>query len=221
MTGPLADVRVIAIEQYGAGPFGTMQLADLGADVIKIEDPSVGGDVSRYVPPYQAGTRLALLREFQPEQAIGLARSPASRRAWRARGSPPERRRACLQSARRPARPAAAALRGPRAGEPAPRLRVALRVRDNRPTSHGRRLRLHRAGARRLDEPDGGPRPASHEERAIPRRFQRRVRDGACHARRGLAGAPRWSWLRRRPLALRVCARAADLHRRLGCLPGL
>ena len=50
---PLADVRVIAVEQFGAGPWGTMQLADLGADVIKIEDPSVGGDVARFVPPYQ------------------------------------------------------------------------------------------------------------------------------------------------------------------------
>ena len=64
MTGPLADVRVIAIEQYGAGPFGTMQLADLGADVIKIEDPSVGGDVSRYVPPYKAGTDSLFFESF-------------------------------------------------------------------------------------------------------------------------------------------------------------
>jgi len=44
---PLADVRVVAIEQFGAGPWGTLQLADLGAEVIKIEDPSSGGDVSR------------------------------------------------------------------------------------------------------------------------------------------------------------------------------
>ena len=49
---PLADLRVVAIEQFGAGPFGTMQLADLGAEVIKVEDPSVGGDVGRYVPPF-------------------------------------------------------------------------------------------------------------------------------------------------------------------------
>ncbi len=49
---PLDDVRVLAIEQYGAGPFATSQLVDLGAEVIKIEDPASGGDVGRFVPPY-------------------------------------------------------------------------------------------------------------------------------------------------------------------------
>ena len=63
-TPPLADVRVVAIEQYGAGPFGTMQLADLGAEVIKIEDPTVGGDVSRYVPPYREGTDSLFFESF-------------------------------------------------------------------------------------------------------------------------------------------------------------
>jgi crotonobetainyl-CoA:carnitine CoA-transferase CaiB-like acyl-CoA transferase len=52
---PLADVRVVAVEQFGAGPWGTLQLADLGAEVIKIEDPTSGGDVGRYVPPFQDG----------------------------------------------------------------------------------------------------------------------------------------------------------------------
>jgi len=51
-TLPLSDLRVIAVEQYGAGPFGTQLLGDLGADVIKIEDPRSGGDVSRSVGPH-------------------------------------------------------------------------------------------------------------------------------------------------------------------------
>jgi crotonobetainyl-CoA:carnitine CoA-transferase CaiB-like acyl-CoA transferase len=48
-------VRVISLEQYGAGPWASVHLADLGADVIKIEDPSSRGDVGRYVPPFQEG----------------------------------------------------------------------------------------------------------------------------------------------------------------------
>lgn len=49
---PLAGVRIVAVEQYGAGPFGTQHLADLGAEVIKIENPHDGGDVGRAVGPY-------------------------------------------------------------------------------------------------------------------------------------------------------------------------
>lgn len=50
--GPLAGLRIVAVEQFGAGPLGTLYLADLGADVIKVEDPTAGGDVGRYVPPH-------------------------------------------------------------------------------------------------------------------------------------------------------------------------
>ena len=49
---PLESVRVLAVEQYGAGPFGTMSLADLGADVVKIEDRKSGGDFARSIGPY-------------------------------------------------------------------------------------------------------------------------------------------------------------------------
>src|SRR2546425_11936887 len=49
---PLDGLRVLAVSQFGAGPFGTQLLADLGAEIIKIEDPRVGGDVAREVGPY-------------------------------------------------------------------------------------------------------------------------------------------------------------------------
>ncbi len=51
---PLAGVRIIAVEVYGAGPFGSAHLADLGAEVIKVE-PRAGGDVSRAVGPFFLG----------------------------------------------------------------------------------------------------------------------------------------------------------------------
>ena len=49
---PLQGMTVIAVEQYGAGPFGTMFLGDLGADVIKIETPATEGEIGRHVGPY-------------------------------------------------------------------------------------------------------------------------------------------------------------------------
>jgi crotonobetainyl-CoA:carnitine CoA-transferase CaiB-like acyl-CoA transferase len=49
---PLEGVRVLAVEQYGAGPFGTMFLADQGAEIIKIENPRDGGDMARDVGPF-------------------------------------------------------------------------------------------------------------------------------------------------------------------------
>lgn len=49
---PLQGLKIISVEQYGAGPFGTMYLVNLGADVIKIENPTSGGDVSRSLGPF-------------------------------------------------------------------------------------------------------------------------------------------------------------------------
>ena len=81
---PLADLRVIALEQFGAGPWATMQLADLGAEVIKIEDPRSGGDVARYVPPFQAGEDSLFFETFnRGKRSISLdLRVPAGRAAF-------------------------------------------------------------------------------------------------------------------------------------------
>ncbi len=49
---PLEGLRILAVEQFGAGPLASQLLADMGAEVIKIEDHAVGGDSARPVPPY-------------------------------------------------------------------------------------------------------------------------------------------------------------------------
>jgi crotonobetainyl-CoA:carnitine CoA-transferase CaiB-like acyl-CoA transferase len=49
---PLDGVRILAFTQLGAGPYAMMLLGDLGAEIIKIEDPTTGGDEARVVPPY-------------------------------------------------------------------------------------------------------------------------------------------------------------------------
>lgn len=81
---PLADLRIVALEQFGAGPFGSLHLADLGADVIKVEDPSVGGDVGRYVPPYAEGEDSLFFETFNRNKrsvSLDLA-NPAGRSAF-------------------------------------------------------------------------------------------------------------------------------------------
>src|SRR5260370_26613282 len=58
-----------------------MQLADLGADVIKVEDPTVGGDVARHVPPFQVGEHSLYFESFnRNKRSIALdLRHPRSR----------------------------------------------------------------------------------------------------------------------------------------------
>lgn len=78
---PLQDVRILAVEQYGAGPFGSVHLADLGAEVIKIEDPASGGDVGRYVLPEQHGEDSLFFETFnRNKRSLSLdISSPAGR----------------------------------------------------------------------------------------------------------------------------------------------
>ena len=53
VAGPLADIRVLDLTRALSGPFATMILGDLGADVIKVEDVWHGDDTRRWGPPFQ------------------------------------------------------------------------------------------------------------------------------------------------------------------------
>ncbi|HEX3803773.1 MAG TPA: CoA transferase [Solirubrobacteraceae bacterium] len=79
---PLAGIRVLSFEQFGAEPFGTLQLADAGADVMKVEDPVLGGDVGRTVPPYRARETSLFFETFnRGKRSIALDLRTAEGRA--------------------------------------------------------------------------------------------------------------------------------------------
>ena len=52
---PLAGLRVLTFENFGAGPFGSLYLADLGAEVVKVESREQGGDATRAMGPFFLG----------------------------------------------------------------------------------------------------------------------------------------------------------------------
>ena len=55
MAGPLSHIRVLDLSRIMAGPWSTQILADLGADVIKVERPVVGDDTRAWGPPFLSG----------------------------------------------------------------------------------------------------------------------------------------------------------------------
>src|SRR5437867_13234620 len=89
---PLAGVRVLEVGNYMAGPFCGMQLADLGADVIKIEDPR-GGDLSRRLEPIVDGESGNFVRLNRGKRSIALdLKSPEGTEAFRRLARSEERR---------------------------------------------------------------------------------------------------------------------------------
>ena len=69
---PLQNIKVIDFSQILAGPFCTMLLSDMGADVIKIEKPNGGDDTRRYGPPFIEGESAAFLTLNRNKRSIVL-----------------------------------------------------------------------------------------------------------------------------------------------------
>ncbi|MEV4355883.1 CaiB/BaiF CoA-transferase family protein [Nonomuraea sp. NPDC049625] len=71
MTTPLSGIRVVEVGAFMAAPFAAMQLADLGATVIKVENPD-GGDGVRAVGPFAAGHSSPFARLNRNKRSVAL-----------------------------------------------------------------------------------------------------------------------------------------------------
>jgi crotonobetainyl-CoA:carnitine CoA-transferase CaiB-like acyl-CoA transferase len=69
---PLEGVRVLDLSRVLAGPYATMMLADLGADVLKVEHPERGDDTRHWGPPFAGGESAYFLSVNRNKRSIGV-----------------------------------------------------------------------------------------------------------------------------------------------------
>jgi crotonobetainyl-CoA:carnitine CoA-transferase CaiB-like acyl-CoA transferase len=87
--GPLAGIRVLDLTRVLAGPYCTMYLGDLGAEVVKVEQPGVGDDTRGWGPPFSGGesayflcvnrNKKSLTIDLKSAEGIALVRQLADR----------------------------------------------------------------------------------------------------------------------------------------------
>lgn len=71
-TGPLGGLRVVDLTRNLAGPYCTMLLADLGADVVKIEQPGAGDDTRSWAPPLWGGVSATFLAANRNKRSVAV-----------------------------------------------------------------------------------------------------------------------------------------------------
>ena len=85
MSLPLEGLKVLDLSRLLPGPYATLLLADLGAQVDKVEDPGAGGDGVRAVPPFRAGESAVFYGLNRNKRSVALdLKSLAGQRALRA-----------------------------------------------------------------------------------------------------------------------------------------
>ena len=72
MNLPLEGVKVLDLSRVLAGPYATMVLADLGADVVKVEHPERGDDTRQWGPPFAGGESAYFLSVNRNKRSIGV-----------------------------------------------------------------------------------------------------------------------------------------------------
>src|SRR5262245_6271528 len=69
---PLSGIRILDLSRVVSGPFCTMLLGDLGAQVIKIEEPRSGDESRHFGPPFVAGESAYYLSVNRNKESVTL-----------------------------------------------------------------------------------------------------------------------------------------------------
>src|SRR5712691_7700427 len=69
---PLAGVRIVDLSRVLAGPYATLTLADLGADVVKVEHPRGGDETRSWGPPFAGGESAYFLSVNRSKRSVAL-----------------------------------------------------------------------------------------------------------------------------------------------------